>query len=95
MRHLHRSGSWDRGMVCVCFNRKIGEFVARVTTDAKGQFEFSNIAHGEYVLIVFAGDLQKVIIPIQLTLVGKANKPRRLQLPPVHILLHQHWQAHS
>lgn len=65
-------------MCVTLFNKKNSEFVATVTTDGKGQFEFANIAPGKYVLIALAGDLQKIIIPIQLIPAGKANKPQRL-----------------
>lgn len=78
------SQRWELGSgngVCVTlFNRKNRELVAAVTTDGKGQFEFVNIPPGEYVLIAFAGDLQKIIIPVQLVPPGKANKPQRLLL---------------
>lgn len=78
------SQKWELGSgngLCVAlFKRKNGEFVAGVTTDGHGQFEFGDIAPGEYVLIAFAGDLQKVSVPVQLTPAGKANKPRRLLL---------------
>jgi len=78
------SQKWELGSgngVCVTlFNRKNGEFVASVKTDGKGQFEFSNIARGEYVLIAFAGDLQKINIPIQLIPAGTGGKPPRLLL---------------
>jgi hypothetical protein len=62
------------------FNRKSRELVAAVTTDGKGQFEFVHIAPGEYVLIAFGGDLKKIIVPIQLILPLKTNKPQRLLL---------------
>jgi hypothetical protein len=78
------SQKWELGSgngLCVTlFNRSNGKSVANVITDGKGQFEFVNIANGEYVLIAFAGDLQKVVIPIQLIPVRKTNKPQRLLL---------------
>ena len=78
------SQKWELGSgngVCVTlFNRKNGELVATVTTDGKGQFEFVNIAPGEYVLIAVIGDLQKIIIPVRLIPAGTANKPQRLLL---------------
>ncbi len=78
------SQKWEVGSVnglCVAlFNRKNGELVAGVKTDDRGQFEFINIARGEYVLIAFAGDSLRVSIPVRLTPAGKADKPRRLLL---------------
>jgi hypothetical protein len=78
------SQKWELGSgngLCVAlFNRKNGERIATVTTDGKGQFEFVNIASGEYVLIAVAGDLQKIIIQIQLIPTGTTNRPRRLLL---------------
>lgn len=75
---------WDSGSgnaVCVTlFSGTNGNVVARVTTDDKGQFEFARFAPGAYVLIAFAGDLQKIIVPIQLVPAGKAVKPQRLLL---------------
>jgi uncharacterized protein DUF6624 len=77
------SQKWELGSangVCVTLlNRKNG-FAANITTDDKGQFEFSNIAPQEYVLMAFAGDLQQLTIHIQLTRAGKAIKPQRLLL---------------
>jgi hypothetical protein len=68
------------GLCVTLFNRKNGEFIASVTTDGKGQFEFISIPHGEYLLIAFAGDLQTVSIPIEVTPVEKVNTPQRLLL---------------
>src|SRR3954449_11177377 len=46
--------------VCVAlFNRKNG-LATSVTADDKGQFEFPHMAPQDYVLIAFAGDLQKL-----------------------------------
>jgi hypothetical protein len=78
------SQKWELGSgngVCVTFfNRKNRELVATVTTDDKGQFEFINIAPGDYVLIAFAGDLQKISLPLQVIPAAKAKKPARLLL---------------
>ena len=75
---------WELGPgndLCVTlFNRMNGELVASLTTDGKGQFEFANIAPGEYVLISVAGDLQQINIPIQIVSTRKANKPQKLLL---------------
>jgi len=75
---------WELGIgngVCVTlFDRRGYEVAASVTTDDKGQFEFIDLASGEYVLIAFAGDLQRIVIPIQLGSSGKANKAPRLLL---------------
>jgi len=61
------------------FGRKNGNLVASVTTDPKGQFEFANIAPGEYVLISVAGDLQQINVPIEIVSAAKV-KPQRLLL---------------
>ena len=78
------SQKWELGPVngaCVTlFSRKSKELVASVTTDEKGQFEFVNIAPGEYVLTAFAGDLQKISLPIQLIPARKSDKSQRLLL---------------
>lgn len=78
------SQRWELGSgngVCVTlFDKRNSEFVANVTTDGKGQFEFADIARGEYVLIALAGDLQKIIVPIQVIPPAKANRPERLLL---------------
>jgi uncharacterized protein DUF6624 len=78
------SQRWELGSgngVCVTlFNKKSRNLVAGVTTDGHGQFEFVHIAPGEYVLLAFAGELQKIIIPIQVVLPGRANKPQGLVL---------------
>jgi hypothetical protein len=78
------SQKWEvasgNGMCVTLFRRKDSEFVASVTTNGKGQFEFDNIASGEYVLLAVAGDLQIISISIQLIPAGKANKPQRLLL---------------
>lgn len=78
------SNKWElgpaNGVCATLINRKNGEVVAAITTDGGGQFEFTGIAPGEYVLIVFAGDLQKVSVPIQLVPSGNAIKPMRLLL---------------
>jgi hypothetical protein len=79
-----RSQRWELGSgngVCVTlFKKESRQLLAGLTTDGAGQFEFVHIAPGKYVLIAFAGDLQKIIIPIQLVRSGKANKPQRLVL---------------
>ena len=78
------SQKWELGSgngLCVTlFDRKKSRLVANVTTDGKGLFEFVGIAPGEYVLIAVAGDLQRIVIPIQLVPSGKANRPQRLLL---------------
>jgi hypothetical protein len=78
------SQKWELGSgngVCVIlFNRESKTLAASVTTDDKGQFEFVNIAPGEYTLIAAAGDLQVIGIPIQLIADRKANKLQRLLL---------------
>ena len=78
------SQKWERGSangVCaILFNRKNGELAASRTTEENGQFEFPNIAPGEYVLIAFAGSLQKLTIPIQITPAQNVSKPQRLLL---------------
>jgi hypothetical protein len=78
------TAKWELGPgndLCVnLFSRKKGDLVASVTTDGKGQFEFVNIAPGEYVLISVAGDLQQINIPIQIVSAGKVNNPQRLLL---------------
>jgi len=75
---------WELGTgngVCVAlFNRKTGVRVANVATDDKGQFEFINIAPGQYVLIAEVIDVQKMIIPVQLVPDGKASHSRWLLL---------------
>jgi uncharacterized protein DUF6624 len=75
---------WELGPgndLCVTlFSRRHGNLVASVTTDGKGQFEFANIAPGEYVLISVAGDLQQINVPIQIVSATKVNKPQRLLL---------------
>jgi len=63
----------------ILFSRKNHDLVASVTTDGKGQFEFANIAPGEYVLISVAGDLQQINVPIQIVSAAKV-KPQRLLL---------------
>ena len=77
------TAKWELGPgndLCVTlFSRKNGVLVASVTTDRKGQFEFANIAPGEYVLISVAGDLQQINVPIQI-ISGKAR--------PLRLLLH-------
>lgn len=78
------SQKWELGSgngVCVTlFNRKSKELVASVATDDNGQFEFVNIAPGEYMLIASAGDLQEISIPVRLIPARKANKSQRLLL---------------
>jgi hypothetical protein len=78
------SQKWELGSgngLCVTlFKTKNSEIVDAVTTDAKGQFEFLKITPGEYVLIAFAGDLQKIMIPIQLIPAGKIHRSQRLLL---------------
>jgi hypothetical protein len=70
------SQKWELGSgngVCVTlFDKRNSKFVANVTTDSKGQFEFAGIARGKYVLIAAAGDLQKIIIPVKLLPPAKA-----------------------
>ena len=77
------SQKWELGPangVCVTLlKRNSGELTASVKTQGEGKFEFVNIEPGEYVLIAFAGELEKINIPIRLTPVGKA-KPQRLLL---------------
>ena len=77
------TAKWELGPgndLCVTlFSRKNGVLVASVTTDRKGQFEFANIAPGEYVLISVAGDLQQIIAPIQIVS-AKVIRPGRLLL---------------
>jgi uncharacterized protein DUF6624 len=78
---LHKWDAGPGGGVCMSlFNRKSKALVASVATDDKGQFEFVNIAPGEYRLIAFAGDLQTISIPIQLGPAGNAHKSERLLL---------------
>jgi hypothetical protein len=78
------TAKWELGPgndLCVTlFSRKNGDLVAFVTTDRKGQFEFANIASGEYVLISVAGDLQQINVPIQIVSAAKLNRPERLLL---------------
>jgi len=78
------SQKWELGSannVCVTlFNRKSGALAGSVTTNGQGQFEFPNLEAGTYVLIAFAGELQKLTIPIQLIPLGSAIKPQRLLL---------------
>src|SRR6267142_5245196 len=77
------TAKWELGPgnnLCVTlFGRKNGNLVASVTTDPKGQFEFANIAPGEYVLISVAGDLQQINVPIEIVSAAKV-KPQRLLL---------------
>jgi hypothetical protein len=68
------------GVCVVLFDRKSKKLVISVKTDDKGQFEFLNVAPGEYVLIAVAGDLQKIVFPVRLSRAGKANQPRGLLL---------------
>lgn len=78
------SQKWESGLVkgiCVTlFTRRSGRLIAIVATDDKGQFEFVNVPPGEYALTAFAGDLQQIIIPIQVITAGKAGKSQRLLL---------------
>lgn len=78
------SNKWELGVangVCaMLFNRTNGEVVAALTTDDRGQFEFAGIAPGDYVLIAFAGDLQKISVPIQLLPGENTVKSQRLLL---------------
>jgi hypothetical protein len=57
-----------------------GELVAEGTTDDRGQFELANVAPGEYVLIVFAGEALQINVPLRLVPAGKADPPQRLLL---------------
>ena len=78
------SQKWELGIgngICVTlFSRKNKRLVANVTSDDKGQFAFVNVPPGEYVLTAFAGDLQQIIIPVQLIPARKAGKSERLLL---------------
>ncbi len=78
------SEKWDSGSVdglCVTlFNRMSGELVAEGTTDDRGQFELTNVTPGEYVLIVVAGDLLQINVPLRLMPTGNAGPSRRLLL---------------
>jgi len=78
------TAKWELGPgndLCVnLFSRKNGDLVASVTTNGKGQFEFANIAPGEYVLLSVAGDLQQINIPIQIVSAAKVIRPGRLLL---------------
>jgi len=78
------SQKWDSGSangLCVTlFNRRDGAFVADTTTDDRGQFKLANVAAGDYVLIAFAGDLLRVIVPLRLVSTEKAGQARRLLL---------------
>ena len=75
---------WELGSangICVTlFSRKSNQVSANVTTDGKGQFEFVDVPPGAYVLIAFAGDLQKIIIPVQLIPAGRTGNSQRLLL---------------
>jgi hypothetical protein len=77
------TAKWELGPgndLCVTlFRRNNGDLVASVTTDGRGQFEFANIAPGEYVLISVAGDLQQINVPIEIVSAAKV-KPQRLLL---------------
>ena len=77
------TAKWELGpgndLCVILFSRKNHDLVASVTTDGKGQFEFANIAPGEYVLISVAGDLQQINVPIQIVSAAKV-KPQRLLL---------------
>jgi hypothetical protein len=78
------SQKWDSGSangLCVTlFNRVSGGLVAESTTDDRGQFELTNVAPGEYVLIAFAGEALQINLPLRLVPYGKAGPPRRLLL---------------
>lgn len=68
------------GLCLTLFNKKSGGRLANVTTDNNGQFAFANSVPGEYVLVAFAGDLQKIIVPLRLAPSGQVVKSRRLLL---------------
>ena len=69
--------------ICVSlFNRKNQRFVANVRTEPGGQFQFTNVAPGEYVLIVSISALHEIIIPVEPTnsRLAKGNRRRQLLL---------------
>ena len=73
------SGSAN-GVQVTLFNRKSKKQLASVKTDDKGQFEFINIAPGQYTLVACAGDLQVIRIPVQLNPADTDYKSQRLLL---------------
>lgn len=71
------------GLCVSLFNRRSKRLVANVMTESGGQFQFTNVAPGGYVLIVSISELHELVVPVELTKgrLAKAFERR-------HLLLH-------
>jgi hypothetical protein len=71
------------GGLCVAlFGERDGRLVAVAATDGGGQFRFTNVAPGAYVLVASMEPLHAAVVPVRLGggAPGKSFKPRRLLL---------------
>lgn len=71
------------GGLCVAlFGERDGRLVAAVATDGAGQFRFTDVAHGDYVMVASLEPLHAAVVPVRLGggTPGKSVRPRRLLL---------------
>jgi hypothetical protein len=70
------------GLCVALFSKRGKQLVATVATDNQGQFQFTSVAPGDYVLIASLSALHEIIIPFELINIAAARpvKPRRLLL---------------
>ena len=67
--------------VCVAlFNREDKHLVASVPTESGGQFNFTNVAPGKYVLVVSVSALHQIIVPLEVADSTRAKAFKRWQL---------------